>query len=554
MLNFDKKVQVGVAISAENGLEVAQIDYAAKKIIKYGQRPLTYDFVRNVIADMDIFKNNLQELFTELQIPVGAEVYLTLPTSVMHVNDYPASLNINQVQSLIETEIEDENIFTDGNFNISACTMPVSTIQFNKIAYVVAQKSMLIEIAIQIKALGYSLKNIDVSTNSILNSLIFNGRVDISKDSMWTLVIVDSNRLSIVAMQGKMYMDSYSLQLSIGEVLGEKENYETVLSAISPILNRIPSQYLYIVSKTNLISAQELSKHVDYNSTILYQEANNLATESFIDVDEDIPLKNASLDVIGAAIKKTFEKVSVANFNLFNKELGDVFLSEQPPIIKFGNKEYELSLENMIKASIVYAVIFAVIFVMAFITMQSVISSKKKALDALTQDINTQQQFIDANKDFVSAKLFDEGDEIAIGLVNNKSIYTYYTIVGTEIPQKLWLTYLNLGGEGNTTISGQAENLESVYSFYRNIKDYDADSKLKLQQLKLATKSSSKSISPSENFEADSILTSLNADYYEFKISDAPEEEKVKVDANNNKNGDNKSNSKGAIPNLEPIE
>ena len=233
--------------------------------------------------------------------------------------------------------------------------------------------------------------------------------------------------------------------------------------------------------------------------------------------------------------------------------MGDVFLSEQPPIIKLGNKEYELSIENMIKASIVYAVIFAVIFVMVFILMQSVISNKKKALDALTQDINTQQQFIDANKDFVSAKLFDEGDEIAIGLVNNKSIYTYYTIVGTEIPQKLWLTYLNLGGEGNTTISGQAENLESVYSFYRNIKDYDADSKLKLQRLNLATKSSSKSISPSENFEADSILTSLNADYYEFKISDAPEEEKVKVDANN-KNGDNKSNSKGAIPNLEPIE
>ena len=407
MLNFDKKVQVGIAISAEYGLEVAQIDYAARKVIKYGQRPLTYDFVRNVIADMDIFKNNLQELFAELQIPVGAEVYLTLPTSVMHVNDYPATLNINQVQSLIETEIEDENVFTDDNFNISASTMPVSTIQFNKIAYVVAQKSMLIEIAIQIKELGYSLKNIDVSTNSILNSLIFNGRVDISQDSMWTLVIVDSNRLNIVAMQGKVYMDCYSVPLGIGEVLGEKENYETVLSAIAPILNRIPSQYLYIVSKTNLISAQELSKHVNYNSTILYQEASNLATEPFIDVDEDIPLKNVSLDVIGAAIKKTFEKVSVANFNLFNKELGDVFLSEQPPIIKLGNKEYELSIENMIKASIVYAVIFAVIFVMVFILMQSVISNKKKALDALTQDINTQQQFIDANKDLVSAKLFD---------------------------------------------------------------------------------------------------------------------------------------------------
>ena len=59
-------------------------------------------------------------------------------------------------------------------------------------------------------------------------------------------------------------------------------------------------------------------------------------------------------------------------------------------------------------------------------------------------EITDIEKFLNDNKN-VSASLFDEGDEIRIGLVHNKNIYSYYTLVGTEIPQKLWLTSLSLG-------------------------------------------------------------------------------------------------------------
>ena len=122
-----------------------------------------------------------------------------------------------------------------------------------------------------------------------------------------------------------------------------------------------------------------------------------------------------------------------------------------------------------------------------------------------------------------------------IGLSNNKNIYSYYTIVGTEIPKKLWLTSLELGE--HTTIKGQADNLESIYSFYRNIKDYNPASTVKLQKLGLAKKSKLSKLNNKEDFDTASVLTSLNADFYEFTISDVAELEKSQTQKDEDEDG-----------------
>ena len=142
--------------------------------------------------------------------------------------------------------------------------------------------------------------------------------------------------------------------------------------------------------------------------------------------------------------------------------------------------------------------------------------------------------------------MFDEGDEIRIGLEHNKGIYSYYTIVGTEIPKKLWLTRLKLSEK--TTIEGQADNLESVYAFFRSIKDYDPNSGIKLQKLGLASKTE---LPPAQTdgdveFDTDSILTTLNADYYEFIISDESQDDTPS-------SGDNNNSGNGLLQGLEPI-
>ena len=542
--NFKKNIVVGVSINPETGLEVAQIDYTAKTVLNYGFKPLAYDNVRREIADMDLFKNALQDLFVELQIPKGADIVVNIPTAYFKISDYPASLSEEEILTTIEEDLASHPIFQNSEPCISAVLLPNSTIQFNKVAYTGASKIMLIEIAMQIKELGYNLVAIDTSVNSTLNALIYNERVDISSDNNWVMLLVENNCCRILAMQGRNYIDNFEDQISIGEVLGDAENYSTVIGAVSPILKNLPSKLLYVVSKTDIISAKILADKLSYNAPIIHQEANKYNENAFIECSPNIDPQlapNISLDVIGAGILKDIEKESTSKFNLFNASLGDVYILEQPPVIKFGSISFTLSMANMIVLSIALALIILIIDMVSILPLNQIISRKQDEISQYNNDIAKIQKYLNENKN-ISTEMFDEGDEIKMGLIHNKNIYTYYTIVGTEIPKKLWLTKLELGNY--ITIEGQADNLESVYSFFRNVKDYNPSTDIKLQKLGLATSSKIKTLTEEEAFDTDSIITSMNADFYEFRISNAPEISKT--DISNEINGI--SNSLNLVP------
>ena len=159
------------------------------------------------------------------------------------------------------------------------------------------------------------------------------------------------------------------------------------------------------------------------------------------------------------------------------------------------------------------------------------------------------QEFMDKNKN-ISASTFDEGDEIKMGLVHNKNIYSYYTIVGTEIPQKLWLTHLKLGEK--ITIEGQADNLESVYVFFRNIRDYSPNTDIRIQRLELASVKSNNNI---DDIDSDILINSSNADFYSFNISNEIETNAdVKPKAENNNSKSAKTQEKPNLPELEVIQ
>ena len=551
---FKKNIAVGVSVTPEIGLEVAQIDFASQTVLKYGTRQLNYDNNRKEIADLDIFKETLQDLLLELQIPKGSDIYLNIPAITFKVKDYPASLNEEQLTNVLEEELLEHPIFKETDPAIDAVKLPNSTIQFNKIAYTAAQKVMLIEIAMQIKDLGFKLAGIDTSVNSTLNALIYKERIDVNPSSSWVLLLVDNSYCRVLPMQGRNYVDCFEEKISIGEVLGDAENYATVVSTVKPILKNLPSQYLCVVSNTNIISAEILAGQLQYNAPIIHQEGNSFAKTPFMEVSADIDNSTAcliSLGVIGAAINREFGDNSTAHLNLYNASLGDVYLMEQPPVLKLGSLSITMSLENMIKVIIVLAAIVIAINIFVMVITGNIMAQKNSRLDELGTQIKSVEQFLKENEN-VSTELFDEGDEIRIGLLHNKNIYTYYTIVGTEIPKKLWLTKLELGE--NTTIEGQADNLESVYSFFRNIKDYDPESPIKLQKLGLATINSSLQEISSEDsgFDTDSIITSMNADYYQFRISDAPEvqQEKGKKSKAKSKKG---SSSISELPDIDDI-
>lgn len=555
MALLKKSSIVGVSVTPEVGLEVAQIDFATQTVLKYGIRQLEYDASRREIADLDLFKEALQDLFFELQIPKGTEVVLNIPTVAFKTNDYPAALDEAQISNAIEEELADHYIFKTVEPAVSAVRLPNASMQFYKIAYTAAQKQMLIEIALGIKDMGYKLVGIDTSVNSVLNALMYKQRVDVSIDS-WVLLIVDSYCCTIITMNGKNYVDTYEERISIGQVLDDAENYSTVVGTVTPILKNLPSKYLCVVSKTNIISAEVLASKLSYTAPIIHQEANCFSKEAFLELGPEVDEKFAnivSLDIIGAAIYKDFEQYSDAHFNLFNKSLGDIYTSEQPPEIMLGGRTIVFTPQLLIFAFIVVAIVIILPTVGALLYYANLISTQQNKMAELNQKVQEINQFLKDNEK-VSSDLFDEGDEIRLGLAHNKNIYSYYTIVGTEIPKKLWLTHLKLSDK--TTIEGQADNLESVYAFFRSIKDYNPNSDIKLQKLGLASKTSFTPIEEnvengdntnSQEFDTDSILTSLNADFYEFIISDDKNAGKSQA-----KQGTENTDNNG-LPGLEPI-
>ena len=555
MALLKKSSIVGVSVTPEVGLEVAQIDFATQTVLKYGIRQLEYDASRREIADLDLFKEALQDLFFELQIPKGTEVVLNIPTVAFKTNDYPAALDEAQISNAIEEELADHYIFKTVEPAVSAVRLPNASMQFYKIAYTAAQKQMLIEIALGIKDMGYKLVGIDTSVNSVLNALMYKQRVHVSIDS-WVLLIVDSYCCTIITMNGKNYVDTYEERISIGQVLDDAENYSTVVGTVTPILKNLPSKYLCVVSKTNIISAEVLASKLSYTAPIIHQEANCFSKEAFLELGPEVDEKFAnivSLDIIGAAIYKDFEQYSDAHFNLFNKSLGDIYTSEQPPEIMLAGRTIVFTPQLLMFAFIVVAIVIILPTVGALLYYANLISTQQNKMAELNQKVQEINQFLKDNEN-VSSDLFDEGDEIRLGLAHNKNIYSYYTIVGTEIPKKLWLTHLKLSDK--TTIECQADNLESVYAFFRSIKDYNPNSDIKLQKLGLASKTSFTPIEEnvengdntnSQEFDTDSILTSLNADFYEFIISDDKNAGKSQA-----KQGTENTDNNG-LPGLEPI-
>ena len=554
VLNFKNKMIVGVSVTPEIGLEVAQVDFATRTVVKYGHKQLAYDANRREIADLDIFKETLQDLLFEMQIPKGTELVLNIPAPMFKVVDYPASLTEEQVSVAIEEAVMEHPLFRENEGCVSAVALPNSTMQFNKIAYTVASKAMLIEIAMQIKEIGYSLAAIDTSVNSTLNALMYAERVNTSPDVSWVMLQVENNCCRVIPMIGRNYVDSYEERISIGEVLGDAENYSTVVTAVDPLLKNMPSQYLCIVSKTNIISAEALASKLSYGAPIIHQEANCFTKEPLVNIGANIDEDSAKLispDVLGAAINRDFKDYSSAHINLFNSSLGDVYLLEQPPMFKFGSISFAMSLENIIKCLIPIAIVIVVIAGGIAFLLHNFITSADIKIEELDRKNSQVEKYLKANEK-VSAEIFDEGDEIKLGLVHNKNVYSYYTIVGTEIPKKLWLTRLSLGEK--VTIEGQADNLESVYGFFRNIKDYNPSSAIKLQKLGLATSSNLTTLTQEGDFDTDSIISSMNADYYQFKMSDSTEEEEEVVVGNQNTNQKGKKGKNANLPDLPTVD
>lgn len=511
-LGIGNKETVYLSVTPGVGLELIQLDIAAKTVKNYAYKPLAYNESLREISDISTFKEAVLGLFDELNINIKSNVVLNLPMVLLGTKNLPILLGDDNITEALTSEVEQSYIFKryepvvswyDANSNQSGDS--------RKLFYSALQKNVIDDIKNVLTELGANLVDIQISLVSLLKALSFSGVIDdqIQDNVSWNLMLISSNGYSICSMVGSTLVEYYEEPLAIKSFEGD-EIYNAISASAQIALMSYPANSLCVVSETDMVSAEVLASKLSSDVEVKYVENNVYKKQDIIDV---------SLEIIEeAAHKISLEAIGVALGNSVNLPIKLNFLGgtaagaedpDSPVHIVLGSSEFDLS-PNMAK---VYSIIVAFLLIipmglLAF-AVPFVVKQKQSQLDQIEANLkNVQAEINSLDEKNNKYQNFDINNEIKKVLSNNRSKLMAYIALGESVPKKLWLTYFVAKGDGKFDIKGVSTNVEDVYTFYRNLKDSLINTQLKLHKLELK----------SDIDEVVSIDANQAADY-EFEIT-----------------------------------
>ncbi len=540
-----KKNTVYLSITPSVGLELIDIDVNAKVVRNYAYRPLEYNDSLREIASMEAFKNAVTELFDELKINIKSNVVLNIPLVLLGKMDLSILLNDEAVTEALTSEAEQSYIFRRYEPLISWIDAGgMQTGDMRKLFYSAVQKNVIEDIKNALTELGATLAGIEVSLTSIMKALAFSGLIEEQlKDGVsWNLMLLSQNGYSICSMVGKNLIDYYEEPLAIKSFEGE-EIYNAINASAQITLMSYPANYLYVISETDLVSAELLTNRMSVDCIVNYLENNSFKKQDVIptslEVLEDTARK-ISLEAIGIG---TGNAVNMpVKFNFTGQAGGGDGVIENPdePVhVVLGSTEFDISPNNARNIALIFALIILVPAIILFLVIPMVANKKQVQLDELNSNLQRVQAQVKKLEDEQNKSgNFDVNAEIKKVLGTNRSKLMSYTALGEAVPKNLWLTYFTAKDDGKLDIKGEASNVEDVYTFYRNMKDSLIDTKLRLHKLEMKSKSVDDAVTIDPNAPSDYEFEITNMTAAELNPAPAPaENNQAQPAAEENKGG-----------------
>ena len=302
-LGANTKVTVGVSVSPSVGLEMIEVNPKTKIIEKYACRPLDYDYTKREIADYNRFIDVLKDLFNDLKINPKCNIVLTLPSVHYGLISLPVNLSDDGVTSSIISEVEQSSyIFKRQDPVVSWMdAYPSGEKENREILYGAIQQSALDEINAACTEVGCTLVAIETSHNSLLRTLSYNQLAEeqMAPNTMWIMMVINPNSYSMITLNGKSVVEYREEPLALRSFVGD-EIYEAIISSAQLTLQTVPSNYLYIVSETDMVSAEVLSMKIPYDGSIKFLEINKYVQN---------PLMQASYNILPNDLLKTTPEV-----------------------------------------------------------------------------------------------------------------------------------------------------------------------------------------------------------------------------------------------------
>ena len=501
-------VTVGVSLSPSVGLEMIEIDKNTKTVSKYACRPLEYNFSTREITDYDEFRTTLAALFDDLKIPRSSNVILTMPNVLFGLISLPLMLGDEAVTNAIISEAEQTYIFKRqepvvGWTNI---VKPNQSTDSTDILYSALQNNALAEIYAACMEVGCTLIGIENSYLSLLKALYYTNLADEQmKDFVtWNLMVINQNSYSVLSMAGKSVISYYEEPLALKSFSGE-EVYNAIISSSTLTLTTNPANWLYIISETDLVSAEVLSKKVTFDGKITYLESNKYVQKPLIDAAKNI-MPNLVLkmtpEIIGSGI---YEFVDYPiKLNMIGEFKAEDVKTEIYKTITIGNITIELSPDFIKKITIILTVPILLILLVVFLVMNSLSNKQIEEQTRLTTELETKQAEM-KKYEAIKINVFDEKTEMSLINAYNKEKLIYYSALGLSIPAHTWITKFKITKTGKVYISGKTSSLEDVYNFYRDLKLSVINSDLKVYSL--------------ESVENDDSESTRRPKFYSFEIT-----------------------------------
>lgn len=505
-LGVGQKETVYLSVTPGVGLELIKLDIPSRSVKNYAYRPLEYNEAVREITDMEAFRTAVTELFAELAIPPKSNVVLNVPMVLFGNADYSLMLGDDAISTALTSEVEQSYIFKRYDPLISwTDSTNVKSGDTRKLYYTAIQKNVVENIKTTLADLGYNLVGLEMSLTSILKALAFSG---ITEEQMqdgvsWNLMLVSSNGYSVCSMLGKSIIDYYEEPLAI-KSFEDDEIYNAISSSAQITFMSYPANYLVVVSETDMVSAELLSKRLPVEANISFIENNSFKKQDVLpvslDVLEDVAHK-ISLEAIGIAVGNAVNMPEKFNFFANSSDVVADDLNE-PVHIKIGSNEYDISPSTAIKVSAILSAIIIIPTILAFIGIPAIEKQKQTKLS----EVNSKLEQVNSEiKKYQNAQNqsgnFDEGTEIKKVLSNNRSKLMAYSALGESVPKNLWVTYFVTKEDGKIDIKGESKSVEDIYLFFRNMKDSLINTQLRLHKLQMKTGSVDDAVNVSNNYE-----------------------------------------------------
>lgn len=542
-LGVGSKDTVYLSVTPGVGLELIQLDVSGRTVKNYSYRPLEYNEALRELSDIEAFKNAVTELFAELKISLKSNVVLNLPMVFFGSKELPLLLADDAVTEALTSEVEQSYIFKRYEPVISwADASNAQTGDLRKLFYSAIQKNVIDDIKNALTELGCKLVNIEMSLTSLLKALAFTGlATEQMKDNVsWNLMLISQSGYSICSMIGKNIVDYYEEPLAIKSFEGE-EIYNAINASAQITLMSYPANYLYVISETDMVSAELLSKRLQTDGIVNFWENNSFKKQDALPVSLEVledTARKISLEAIGIAVGSSVSMPVKFSFLAGASGEGLADDPNEPVHIVLGENEFDISPNAARNIACAIAIVLLIPAIIGFFVVPMVAKQKQALLD----EVNTKLQQTNAEITRLQEEQnkqndFDVNAEIKKVITNNRAKLMAYTALGEAVPKNLWVTYFVAKDDGKFDIKGDSSNVEDIYLFFRNMKDSLISTKLRLHKLEMKSDSVDDAVTIDPNQPTD----------YEFEVTNmtsaelnpppppdpnAPQNEKVEEDKN----------------------